>query len=51
MARVNYTKILAEEYTRLYKTCEAKASQFAMIDKLVGQLISNRSCYEMLLMT
>lgn len=46
MARVNNTKTLAEEYTRLYKTCEAKATQFDTIDKLVGQLISNRSRYE-----
>jgi len=46
MARVNYTKSLAGEYTRLYKTCETKASWFATIDKLVGQLISNRSRYE-----
>lgn len=46
MARANYTKALAGEYTRLYKTCEAKASQFDTIDKLVGQLISNRSRYE-----
>ena len=46
MARVNYTKSLAEEYTRLYRTCEAKATQFNKIDKLVDLIISNRSRYK-----
>lgn len=46
MSRVNYTKTLAEEYTRLYRTCEAKSTQFDTIDKLVDLIISHRTRYE-----
>jgi len=46
VAKVYYTKRLAKEYTRLYKSCEAKATQFDKIDRLVDLIISNRSRYK-----
>ncbi len=46
MAKVNYTNALKSEYRQLYKTCEAKATQFDKIDKLVDLIIEHRSRYE-----
>lgn len=46
MAKINYTNGLANEYIRLYRTCEAKPGKFDKIDKLVDTLISHRSRYE-----
>ncbi len=46
MAKVNYTKALAEEYTQLYKTCETKAKHYDKVDKLVDRIISHRNHYE-----
>ena len=46
MARVNYTKTLAEEYRRLYRTYEANSTKFVKIDKLVDLILSHRTRYE-----
>ena len=46
MAKINYTTALANEYTRLYKTCDAQANHFNAIDKLVDKILSHRSRYE-----
>lgn len=46
MAKASYTKALANEYIRLYKTVEPNSSHFSSIDKLVDKLLENRSRYE-----
>jgi len=46
MAKVNYTKRLAEEYSSLYKSCETKAAHYDEVDGLVDRIIDHRSRYE-----
>ena len=46
MAKVSYSKNLANEYTALYKSVEANPSHFNTIDTLVDKLLSHRSRYE-----
>jgi len=46
MSKVNYTNGLANEYTDLYKSCEAKEIHFDTIDTLVDNIISHRDRYE-----
>ncbi len=46
MAKVYFRQNIADEYLNLYKSCEAKATHFSEIDKLVEKIVSNRSRYE-----
>ena len=46
MAKISYSKTIAEEYHKLYRTCEAETTHFKEIDKLVDRILNNRSRYE-----
>jgi len=46
MAKVSYSKTLADEYVALYKSLESDPGHFDDIDALVDKLLSRRSRYE-----
>ncbi len=46
MAKVNFTRVLAAEYRRLYKHCEIKSEIFDEIDDLVARILEGRRRYE-----
>jgi lysozyme family protein len=46
MARVNFTKSLKEEYTKLYKSCQSHAGKFDVIDSLTDKILLHRSRYD-----
>jgi len=46
MAKVNYTKQLAQEYEELYKSCVYAREKFEAIDALVDALIAHKERYE-----
>ena len=46
MLQIKYTKALAQEYIRLYKTCEILPSKFNEIDNIINEILKYRSIYE-----
>ncbi len=46
MANIRYTKSLAEEYQRLYDSCEIKSSRFYQVDKIVDNTVKHQRRYE-----
>ena len=43
---VRFPPALAEEYLRLYQTCEIRADKIAVVDKIVNDLLSNKVRYQ-----
>jgi len=43
---VKYTKALAKEYNRLYKSCVIDSKRFKKVDRVVSDILNNRSRYE-----
>ena len=46
MSRINFTRNLKEEYTKLYKSCQSHAGKFDAIDSLTDKILLHRSRYE-----
>jgi lysozyme family protein len=46
MAKVNFSGALAAEYRRLYKECRVKPDRFEETDRVVTEILENRTRYE-----
>ena len=46
MAKVNFSTALAAEYQRLYKECEIRPDRFEDTDRVVTEILENRTQYE-----
>ncbi len=46
MSHIRYTRALADEYIRLYKSCEILPSKFEEIDKIIENILQHRIIYE-----
>ncbi len=46
MPKINFTRQLAEEYLRLYRSCKTDPQKFDEVDSTVESLLANRARYE-----